>query len=146
VPRVVAISAALSVLVLSAGCGAEQEEKADECAHLESVSLSPELAELVDLGDTVTFVHQEVTGDVATAEGVSTGSIRDVLAASSDAFEAAGWHLLQVEDEGFDAEVFASGPHGELGIVALRLSDCPDETLVTLTIDRGEPAAPENQA
>jgi hypothetical protein len=122
------------------------EEKADECGPFESVSPSPELAALVDLGETVTFVRQEVTGDVTTAEGVSTNSIRDVLATSSDAFEAAGWHLLQVEDEGFDAEVFASGPHGELGIVALRLSGCPDEILVTLTIDRGEPAAPEDQA
>ena len=138
------ISAAVPMLLLAAGCAAGHEGKAEECGRLEPVSLSPELAEL-DLGDTVVFVREEVTDDVATADGVSTGSIRDVLATSSDAFEAAGWHLLQVEDEGFDAEVFASGPQGELGIAALRRSVCPDETLVTLTIDRGEPALPESQ-
>jgi hypothetical protein len=147
VPKPFVLSLALTGLLLLPACSDEPDEVAtDDCGPVEAASAPPEAGELIDLADTVTFVRYDVSGDVTTAEGVSSEKIPDVLDTAAEAFEAAGWTIGMVEDEGDDAEVFANGPEGELGIVALRTSSCPDEVLVTMTIDRGEPASPETQA
>jgi len=45
------------------------------------------------------------------------------------------WTVIQVDDEGFESEVYLSGRRGELGIVKMRETACPDQTSVTITID-----------
>jgi len=73
--------------------------------------------------------------DVLTAAGLSTQSVSELAEETPRSLEGTMWTVIQVDDEGFESEVYLSGMRGELGIVKMRATACPDQTSVTITID-----------
>jgi len=73
--------------------------------------------------------------DVLTASGLSTQSVSELAEETPRSLEGTMWTVIQVDDEGFESEVYLSGKRGELGILKMRETACPDQTSVTTTID-----------
>lgn len=95
----------------------------------------PEVARVLDLGRLVDVRRHRLQKDVLTASGLSTQSVSELAEEIPRSLEGTTWTVIQVDDEGFESEVYLSGKRGELGIVKMRETACPDQTSVTTTID-----------
>jgi hypothetical protein len=135
----------LACLPLLCACS-EDPSTRGVCRDVTGIEASDELAALVELGDDVVLVRQEVEAESAYAEAVSVRSVGELVQSLAVALERDGWTVLQVDNEGFEAEIFTSRADGAAGVVVMKESRCPDETLVTVTFDLGPPAEPGDTA
>lgn len=106
-----------------------------DCAVESGVPAPEELAQRLDLGDSVTWsVASGRTGSV-NASGVATdSSTAELLPTVQAAADAAGWEVFSLDDEGFEAELLARDDGGELLGVNLRDGTCPGQVLVAVSV------------
>lgn len=91
---------------------------------------------MIDLGDLVTITAHDVADAIVTAEGVSPRSPGELADAVPAQLKGSPWDVIQIDDEGFESEVYLSGPKGELGIVKMRETECAEQTAITVTISK----------
>jgi hypothetical protein len=117
------------------GCGApEVPTPADTCAALTGEAPPRALTKVLDL--TGLFLVEEQSSDLSSLQvaGAAEGTLTDSLEAIRQALLDQGWTILNLDDEGFEAEIFAVGPDGEIGGIRLRDTECEGQTTVTVSL------------
>lgn len=131
----VATLAAMTMTVT--GCSRESPAPSrSSCTTVTPALNIDAVTRVIDLGDLVTITAHDVEPALFTAEGVSARSVGELADAVPEQFDGSSWDVIQVDDEGFESEVYLSGPKGELGIVKMRETDCPERTAITITISK----------
>lgn len=106
-----------------------------DCAVESGVPAPEELAQRLDLGDSVTWSVASGRAGSVNASGVATdSSTADLLPTVQAAADAAGWKVFSLDDEGFEAELLARDDGGELLGVNLRDGACPGQVLVAVSV------------
>ncbi len=92
---------------------------------------------MLDLGELVTVRTHERDRGVLQVVGESGREVSQLVGQVQDALAGSTWTVVQVDDEGFESELYLSGRRGELAIVKLRETECAERTDVRITVDLG---------
>lgn len=128
-----AVAAAMTLIACSPNAPSASP---GSCTTVTPAPSTEAVTRVIDLGDLMTITEHERTDALFTAEGVSERSVGDLVVAVPEQLEGSSWEVIQVDDEGFESEIYLSGAKGLLGIVKLRETDCSGQTAITVTISK----------
>lgn len=139
-PRVAVLSLAGAGLLAVVGCGGGGDGGAgagrdSACLPTVAATNAADLDRVLPLGElTVTSVHAD--SEQVRADGISALSPGEFAAAVNQGVEGTDWAAFQSDDEGFESEVYLSGPSDALAVIRARETDCAGQTKVTVNIAR----------
>jgi hypothetical protein len=117
------------------GCGdPEDSTLGDSCPALTGEAPPPALTRVLDLTGLLLVEEQSSDQSSLQVAGVAERVLPEVLEEIRTALLDQGWTILNLDDEGFEAELFAVGPGGEIGGIRLRDSECEGQTTVTVSL------------
>lgn len=126
----------LAAMTLTACSPESPGASQDSCTTVTPAPNTEAVTAVIDLGDLVTITSHDQQPELLTAEGVSARSVSELIDAVPEQLEGSRWDVVQVDDEGFESEIYVSGPRGELGFLKLRETDCAEQTAITVTISK----------
>ncbi len=137
--RYLRTASGVCTVALVAGCGGQGATNATgaDCVEVTPASNPATVTRLIDLGDAVTLTTTRRQDRLVTARAVSSKGIDDLVTEFQKELAGSTWTVIQVDNEGFEAELYLSGASGELGVVKIRETGCPGQTSVSITVNLG---------
>lgn len=128
-------AAVLVAVALLSGCGSpEVSAPVDSCVALTGGAPPAALTKVLDL--TGLLLVDEHSSDRTSLQvaGAAGQSLPETLEVIRKALLDQEWTILNLDDEGFEAEFFAVGPGGEIAGIRLRDTECDGQTTVTVSL------------